>query len=128
MKVTIKEVISKTDINRLRKQRQVKAKKQAKRLKQFRRIKEDTSTDKLHQDLADSLLRVIRINKKFKSSISTDFSDQDLPLVKVVQELLRTIDGLVTQSIDILNTTVPLEISEHISNKNRKVNRLRGYI
>lgn len=128
MKVTIKEVISKTDINRLRKQRQVKAKKQAKRLKQFRRIKEDTSTDKLHQDLADSLLRVIRINKKFKSTISTDFSDQDLPLVKVVQELLRTIDGLVTQSIDILNTTVPLEISEHISNKNRKVNRLRGYI
>ena len=128
MKVTIKEVISKTDINRLRKQRQVKAKKQAKRLKQFRRIKEDTSTDKLHQDLADSLLRVIRINKKFKSTISTDFSDQDLPLVKVVQELLRTIDGLVTQSIDILNTTVPLEITEHISNKNRKVNRLRGYI
>ncbi|KAH9123483.1 hypothetical protein AeMF1_005535 [Aphanomyces euteiches] len=77
MKLNPKTLVSKTEVNRLRKQRQVRAKKQAKLLKQFCCVKEDTKADKIHQDLVNALHHVHRINKKFKDIILTDFSEQD---------------------------------------------------
>ncbi|KAG9401588.1 hypothetical protein AC1031_009455 [Aphanomyces cochlioides] len=128
MKVNPKTLVSKTEVNRLRKQRQVRAKKQAKLLKQFRRVKEDTKADKIHQDLVNALHHVQRINKKFKDTILTDFSEQDKTFEKIIQSLLRQVNTLTESSLQILDRTVPLEISEHIAHKNLHVNRERNYL
>ncbi|CAK4620199.1 unnamed protein product, partial [Aphanomyces euteiches] len=118
----------KTEVNRLRKQRQVCAKKQAKLLKQFRRVKEDTKADKIHQDLVNDLHHVQRINKKFKDIILTDFSEQDKTFEKIILSLLRQVNTLTESSLQILDRTVPLEISEHIAKKNLYINRERNYL
>ncbi|CAK4665636.1 unnamed protein product [Aphanomyces euteiches] len=119
---------TKTEVNRLRKQRQVCAKKQAKLLKQFRRVKEDTKADKIHQDLVNDLHHVQRINKKFKDIILTDFSEQDKTFEKIILSLLRQVNTLTESSLQILDRTVPLEISEHIAKKNLYINRERNYL
>ncbi|KAG9415959.1 hypothetical protein AC1031_000348 [Aphanomyces cochlioides] len=128
MKVNPKTLVSKTEVNRLRKQRQVRAKKQAKLLKQFSRVKEDTKADKIHQDLVNALHHVQRINKKFKDTILTDFSEEDKTFEKIIQSLLRQVNTLRECSLQILDRTVPLEISEHIAHKNLHVNRERNYL
>ncbi|CAK4080518.1 unnamed protein product, partial [Aphanomyces euteiches] len=121
-------LISKTGVNRLRKQRQVRAKKQAKLLKQFRRVKEDTKADKIHQDLVNALHHVQQINKKFKDIILTDFSEQDKTFEKSIQSLLRQVNTPTESSLQILDRTVPLEISELIAKKNLYINRERNYL
>ncbi|CAK4084517.1 unnamed protein product [Aphanomyces euteiches] len=107
---------------------QVCAKKQAKFLKQFRRVKEDTKADKIHQDLVNDLHHVQRINKKFKDIILTDFSEQDKTFEKIILSLLRQVNTLTESSLQILDRTVPLEISEHIAKKNLYINRERNYL
>ncbi|CAK4172734.1 unnamed protein product [Aphanomyces euteiches] len=102
--------------------------KQAKFLKQFRRVKEDTKADKIHQDLVNDLHHVQRINKKFKDIILTDFSEQDKTFEKIILSLLRQVNTLTESSLQILDRTVPLEISEHIAKKNLYINRERNYL
>ncbi|KAG9398600.1 hypothetical protein AC1031_014384 [Aphanomyces cochlioides] len=119
MKVNPKTLVSKTEVNRLRKQRQVRAKKQAKLLKQFRRVKEDTKADKIHQDLVNAL---------HHDTILTDFSEQGKTFEKIIESLLRQVNTLTESSLQILDRTVPLEISEHIAHKNLHVNRERNYL
>ncbi|RHY17304.1 hypothetical protein DYB32_010543 [Aphanomyces invadans] len=82
MKIPVKSVISKTDVNKLRKKRQVKAKKTAFLRKNFRRLNESSSTDKVQQDLLDAVSRVQRIAKHFQATILKEFGISDIQLVK----------------------------------------------
>ncbi|KAH9136234.1 hypothetical protein LEN26_006230 [Aphanomyces euteiches] len=115
MKLNPKTLVSKSEVKRLRKQRQFRAKKQAKLLKQFRRVEEDTKADKIHQDLVNTLHHVQRINKKFEDIILTDFSEQDKKFKNIIQSLLHQVNTLTESSLQILDHTVPLEISKHIA-------------
>ncbi|RHY24900.1 hypothetical protein DYB32_008633 [Aphanomyces invadans] len=73
MKIPVKSVISKTDVNNLRKKRQVKAKKTAILRKNFRRLNESSTADKVQQDLLDAVSRVQRITKHFEATILKEF-------------------------------------------------------
>ncbi|RHY16438.1 hypothetical protein DYB32_010647 [Aphanomyces invadans] len=81
MRNPVKSLVSATEGNKLRKKRQVKAKKTGPLMKVFRRLKEDTSADKVQQDLVDALKRVERISKHLQELFVKEFSHSDPKVV-----------------------------------------------
>ncbi|RHY15644.1 hypothetical protein DYB32_010733 [Aphanomyces invadans] len=97
MKIPAKSVISKTDVNKLRKKRQVKVKKTAILRKNFRRLDESSTTDKVQQDLLDAVSRVQRITKHFQATILKEFGTSDIQLVTRTNPTFRLIDSFTSE-------------------------------
>ncbi|RHY19190.1 hypothetical protein DYB32_010274 [Aphanomyces invadans] len=92
MKIPVKSVISKTDVNKLIKKRHAKAKKTAILRKNFRRLNESSTADKVQQDLLDAVSRVQRTTKHFQVTILKEFGTSDIQLVKRTNPTFRLID------------------------------------
>lgn len=127
MKVQVKSVISKTDVNKLRKKRQVKAKKTASLRKNFRRLKESSTADKVQQDLLDAVARVQRITKHFQATILKDFNTSDPKLVQRTNPTFRVIDSLTTEVSKLIEKTITDTVNEVHKEKLLPIIKSRGY-
>ncbi|RHY18076.1 hypothetical protein DYB32_010441 [Aphanomyces invadans] len=92
MRDPVNAIVSKTDINRLRKKRQVKAKKSAPLEQVFVRAKTKSKLDKVRQDLADAINRVKRINRHFDDVLIKEFASTDRRLIPSTRSVLQTLN------------------------------------
>ncbi|ETV98279.1 hypothetical protein H310_08991 [Aphanomyces invadans] len=126
MKIPIKSVISKTDVNKLRKKRQVKAKKSAILQKNFRRLNESSTADKVQQDLIDAVSRVQRITKHFQATILKEFGTSDIQLVKRTNPILRLIDSFTSEFRPSSPSQFPIRSTTSQKEKLLPINKSRG--
>ncbi|RHY14478.1 hypothetical protein DYB32_010848 [Aphanomyces invadans] len=127
MKIPVKSVISKTDVNKLRKKRQVKAKKTAILRKNFRRLNESSTADKVQQDLFDAISRVQRITKHFQATILKEFGTRDIKLVKRTNPNFRFIDSFTSEVSTLISKSVPDMIDDIAKEKLLPIIKSRGY-
>ncbi|RHY28731.1 hypothetical protein DYB32_005741 [Aphanomyces invadans] len=127
MKIPVKSVISKTDVNKLRKKRQVKAKKTAILRKNFRRLNESSTADKVQQDLLDAVSRVQRITKHFQATILKEFGTSDIQLVKRTDPTFRLIDSFTSEVSTLISKSIPETIDDIAKEKLLPIIKSRGY-
>ncbi|KAH9178959.1 hypothetical protein AeNC1_017387, partial [Aphanomyces euteiches] len=99
IKTPLEELVPKTVSNKLRKQRQVKAKKATPLKTSFRRLNPDSTTDKVLRHLIDSIKRSQRIAHCLGGRIANEFSDPEL------QHIVEETDGILLTIKPTLKST-----------------------
>ncbi|ETV93595.1 hypothetical protein H310_12589 [Aphanomyces invadans] len=127
MRDPVKSIVSKTDINRLRKQRQVKAKKSAPLEQVFVRVKTESKLDKVRQDLADAINRVKRINRHFEDVLIKEFASTDRRLIPNTRSVLQTLNVHLHNCSNLVDNILLKKVKFYLEEKNLPLIKSRGY-
>ncbi|KAH9124038.1 hypothetical protein LEN26_003283 [Aphanomyces euteiches] len=123
MKTPLEELVPKTVSNKLRKQRQVKAKKDTPLKTSFRRLNPDSTTDKVLRDL-----RSQRIAHCLGGRIANEFSDPELQhIVEETDGILLTIKHTLESAANFAEEKFENKLHELLQRKLLPVIKSRGY-
>ncbi|CAK4188489.1 unnamed protein product, partial [Aphanomyces euteiches] len=113
---------------KLRKQRQVKAKKDTPLKTSFRRLNPDSTTDKVLRDLIDSIKRSQPIAHCLGGRIANEFSDPELQhIVEETDGILLTIKHTLESAANFAEEKFENELHELLQRKLLPVIKSRGY-
>lgn len=128
MKTPLEELVPKNVSNKLRKQRQVKAKKIAPLRTSFRRIKSDSTSDKVLRDLLDSVKRTHRISNCLQDRISKEFSDQESQrVIELTNPLFKNLNDSLKFCADLIENKFEDKLHEALQRKLLPIIKSRGY-
>ena len=120
MKTPLEELVPKNISNKLRKQRQVKAKKIAPLRTSFRHNKSDSTSDKVLRDLLDSVKRTHRISK--------EFSDQESQrVIELTNPLFKNLNDSLKFCADLIENKFEDKLHEALQRKLLLIIKSRGY-
>lgn len=128
MKTPLEELVPKNISNKLRKQRQVKAKKIAPLRTSFRRIMSDSTSDKVLCDLLDSVKRTHRISNCLQDRISKEFSDQESQrVIELTNPLFKNLNDSLKFCADLIENKFEDKLHEALQRKLLPIIKSRGY-
>ncbi|ETW08685.1 hypothetical protein H310_01213 [Aphanomyces invadans] len=127
MRDPVNGIVRKTDINRLRKQRQVKVKKNARLEQVFVRVKPESKLDKVRQDLANAINRIKRINRHFDDVLIKEFASTDRRLIPTTRSLLQTLNMHLHNCSNLVDNILLKEVKFYLEEKNLPLIKSRGY-
>ncbi|KAH9095150.1 hypothetical protein LEN26_017907 [Aphanomyces euteiches] len=127
MKVQVSDVLSTTEVNKLRKRQQVKSKKVAPLTKHFRRLKERSKGDHLQKDLLDAVARTQRISKAFLETLIKEIPGKEDYVIKQLKPTLELFDTHTKEAERLIRQTLPNVVDEIVERKNLPEIIARGY-
>lgn len=128
MKTPLEELVPKNVSNKLRKQRQVKAKKIAPLRTSFRHNKSDSTSDKVLRDLLDSVKRTHRISNCLQDRISKEFSDQESQrVIELTNPLFKNLNDSLKFCADLIENKFEDKLHEALQRKLLPIIKSRGY-
>ncbi|ETV89864.1 hypothetical protein H310_15297 [Aphanomyces invadans] len=127
MRDPVNGIVRKTDINRLRKQRQVKVKKNARLEQVFVRVKPESKLDKVRQDLANAINRVKRINRQFDDVLIKEFASTDRRLIPSTRSLLQSLNVHLHNCSNLVDNILLKEVKFYLEEKDLPLIKSRGY-